>query len=102
MHSYIIENRNHRHRKTELLELISITGDRFTKKDFNTLMDTLKSYIFEGREYCFMTSRVYCDGKEMFTVKADTSQEGPVIKSTFFVARPGEKYMPIRQMILAE
>lgn len=102
MHRYIIEIRNHRHRKTELLELITIERDHFTKKNFNTLLNILKSYIFEGREYGFMKSRVFCDGKEMFTVKADTSQEGPVIKSTLFVARPGEKYMPIRQMILAE
>lgn len=102
MNKYTIEITNHTHSKSELIEYMELSRERFTSREFKEiLLNSLFFFAAESNEFMMLSATVKCDGREVFTVRCDTTVDGSNIRSTITAARPKEKYTYIRTMTIA-
>lgn len=101
MRKYTVEILNHRKGGAEILEYIVLECTRMTKRDYSNILMGLTYWASDSYLYKYLTARVCCEGKEVYTIKCDTNVDGSNIRSDILVARPGEKFFRVRTVTIA-
>ena len=86
----------------ELLEIKEFPRPRFTKREYKgILIPSLYYMAGTGYEYSKLDAELFCDGKLVLSARCNTEADGPAITAYISVARPREKFHPLRPMIIA-
>jgi len=102
MDKYTVRIINETKEEPELVELWELERRHFSRQDFRNIIYTLFYYAAESIDYAALTAQILKEGKEAFTTRCDTASSGSSIWSMISVARPSEKYYPVRMMAVAD
>ena len=80
----------------ELIEVIDMDRRRFTKREYDMVVQSLFYWGASSCVYDTMTAEIYCNGKKVMDVCCKTRQDGSEIRSTILANNE-----PVRMMTVA-
>ena len=102
MKNYRIDFTNVTRKGEEINVIMEFQREHFTNCEFRDFLITqLFSLACEGAEYAHQNAYIKRDGETVLVARCETEVDGSDITAYVSIARPREKFYPLRSMAIA-